>query len=280
MSTGTGITGKGAKKNNYIAKDLMPGLVEARIIGLAVVKKEKIFNKEGYPEYEVQISLEGRAPEDKEFVGWQKDPNDPSKGNYKGPFKLIKHGTWPIKMFKFTSKKTDKEVTVTAEEQILAIMQEIAEAFNKPNLFDQKEYQKEFATWKDYIKQMNQDLQFAKNYIWWCLAGTKTKNKQGYITYFLNLPERKLCQNKPRIASKKENLCEYDETSMIFINQKSFDEHSATATKTNDHDEEFSTEEVNEVEFGNTDAGTTETLFEGADEFDVDFENAPLDEDF
>lgn len=277
---GTGITGKNVKVNSYISKDLMPGIVEARIVGLAVVKKEKPYNKDGFPEYDVQISLEGPSPEPG-FEGWAKDNNNPAKGCYKGPFKLVKHDTWSIKKFTFKSKKpadNGKEITISAEEQILGIMQEIAEAFGKPKLFSEQQYQKEFASWSDYIKQMNMDLQFSKHYVWWCLAGSKSKNAKGYVVYYLNLPDRKMCNHKPRIALKKEDVCDFMEE-MIYVNQKSFNENSSTPTRGDDDevtDEDFNTEGVDtdDADFGASDIGSMEggdeELFEGAGEFDED----------
>jgi hypothetical protein len=266
----TGISGKNVKKNNYEKKDLDPGIVKARIVGLAVVKKDKVMNTKGLPEYEVQIHLEGPAPSPT-FVGWQKDPQNPSKGTYKGPFKIVKHGSWPIKEFTFTDKKTGKDVTISANDQILQLMQEIVEGFGKPNLFDEPQYQKEFKTWSDYIKQMNQDLQFGKNYIWWCLGGSKNRNKQGYIVYYLNLPEKKLCQNKPRIALTEAGLCEYDESVMIFVNEKSMAANKP-ASSHDETDEEFNTEglDTEDADFGGSDMGAEDngTLFEGAEEFD------------
>ena len=267
------ITAKGFKTQDYVSKDILPGVVKARIIKLAVVKVENPRNTEGLPEYNVQIRLETKKP-NPEFEGWDKDPQDPSKGKFEGQTKLITQGTWPIR--EFTYKKNGKKYTIDANTQILGILQEIAAALGKPKLLEEKQYQKEFNTWSDFIKQMNMDLSFIKNYVWWCLAGTKTKNKGGYVTYFLYLPDRKQTEGNPRIAATEEELCDYDPKTMIYVNKKAFENE--------EKDDEFSGEEedmdTEDASYSETDMGSTDDeLFEGAEDFD-DFSDAPEEADF
>jgi hypothetical protein len=258
------ITTKGVKRNDYQAKDLRPGQVEARIVSLAVVKSEKPRDPK-VPEYNIEIGLVGRKPSE-DFVGLQKNFDDPTKGNWDGPYKKVKHGTWSIKTFTFNNKKGEK-VTVEYSDQIIQVLQEICEGYGKPNLFDEKKYQDGFDSWSLLIKEMNQDLQFTKKYAWFCLGGTKTKNDKGYDVYFLSLVERKTTGNKPRIAETQEKLCEYNAETQLYV--------KANPSAPNDEeDEEFNEEE----ESTGTDAQTDEDLFDGADEFD-EFEEMEDDDD-
>lgn len=261
------ISTNGVKKNDYQVKELRPGQVEARIISLAVKKVEQPRDP-SVPEFNIEIGLLGRKPS-KDFVGLAKDFQNPAKGNYDGPYKRIKHGTWSIKAFEYKNKE-GKKVSVDANSQIIQVLQEICEAYGKPNLFDEKKYTDGFNTWSDLIKSMNVDLNFKETFVWFCLGGTKTKNDKGYDVYFLNLVEKKTLNYMPRIAATKEALGEYDESVHLYKKDNPTANNSTNKDEEEDgefnDDDETSTEEENDKD-----------LFEGVDEFD-DFEE--VDEEF
>lgn len=250
----------GAKKrteNNWVNKDLMPGIVKARICKLSVERVEKPRDPK-VPEYNIFIDLVGEKPTE-DFVGKPKNFEEPDGKKWDGPHKKIKHGTWPIKTFSWKNKSTGKEMTALYEDQIVDILQEIAEAMGQPDLLDSAKYANGFAKWSDLIKQMNEDLQFPKNYLYFLLGGTKTKNDKGYDVYFLNLVEKKTLGGKKRIAATEEELASYDEATHLYV------KHNANAATSRD-DDEFNSDEDAAFDADATD----EELFEGADGFDDD----------
>ncbi len=248
----------GAKRNTWVNKDLLPGAVKARICGLSVEKVEKPRDPK-VPEYNIWIDLVGEKPSE-DFVGKPKNFTEPDGKKWDGPHKKIKHGTWPIKAFSW--KKDGKTYDVDAESQIVGVLQEIAEAMGQPDLLDSKEYEPGFKTWSDLIKKMNMDLQFSKNYLYFLLGGTQTQNDKGYDVYFLNLPEKKTCGQKPRIAATLEELAVYNAEKHLYI------KNNPNAKPQGKEDGEFNnTDEDADAAF---DDATDEDLFEGATDFDTE----------
>lgn len=258
----SGIKTNSVKKSGP-SKEIAPGNVVARIVGLSV-EKVKTPRDESNPEYNVLIELETR-PIGGDFEGFFKDPQNEAKGRRLGQYKRIKHGTWPIKEFSGVSKRTQKEFTISAQNQILQIFQEICEACGKPDLLPS--YTQEFKTWGDLIKQLNMDLQFNKQYLKWCLGGTQTVNDKNYVVYYLNLPDKKNCPI--RIAPENGPITEYDKSLHLYV--KATPTATAKGGNLNAEDPDFNSEESEEAHSYGTEM-SDDDLFEtdGLDSDDGD----------
>lgn len=261
----SGISAKGVKKTSYVSKSIQPGVVEAKIIGLAVTKVDNPRDPK-VPEYKVTLKLLTKKPEP-DFEGWDIDPQDPSKGKYQGQFGQVSTSNWNYKTFTFNNKKTGRDKTVTYEEQIVGLFQEIAEGFGLPDLLTQEVYQNGFPTWSAFINKLATDCKFKSTYVHFLIGGTKTKNSKGSTVTYLNLADRKLIDYKKRIALEAADLAPYDEATMVYVNQKAFVQVPNEVSE-EEADVEFNN---NDVEFGNADMGTDDTeLFNNVENFDDD----------
>lgn len=181
-----GISTKNVKVASTVQKGINPGNVVAKVNKIRVAKSEKPRDP-NVDEYSITLELETK-PVGGDFVGFEKEFGDPSKGYFLGQTASVKTSNWPIKTF--ITKKDGKEVTDV--DQILQFVARFCKAFGNETWLQSVDGK--FNTIEELITGLNKEKFFKEKFIHWCIGGTLTKNDQGYDKYYLYLPEYKVCK--------------------------------------------------------------------------------------
>ena len=164
------------KEEGSILKNLRPG--NEKCIINSVELKDSRFNA---GELELILNLEG--PDlGKEFVGFQIDREDPSKGNHKGQTARVKASYWAFK-----DSTTKKGIEIKRDEEIMKFVKQLCDSLDITKWFvDQDE---KHDTIQQFVEAFNTEKPFANKPMNYCICGKEYINKKGYKDYELYLPK-------------------------------------------------------------------------------------------
>ena len=203
---------KDVKPGNGVAKIITPGTHVVKINSVLIEKCHPTILAQSPDAVDVIINVETKPLED--FVGFQIDKDDASKGNYAGQIGRVKASEWP---FKDGVTKTGHKVS--REKNLLQFMMNLCINLNVLDWWNNQDGKHD--TIEDLYEAFKIEKPFADKWYNATIAGTESVNNAGYPTYYLNVPQKignKRFFEPVEVPANQSNLVTYNPT--LHLKQK------------------------------------------------------------
>ena len=208
-----GLSTKDVKTGGGQPKIIEPGVHVLKINKVILFRPEfqAIQQEEGY-----FMALDVESKPIDGFVGFQIDPDDESKGHYKGQIGQVK-----TSRYYYRDGQTKSGVEISRDMELLKQIKNICIATNTLSWFEKADGK--YETIEEFVDAFNKDMPFKDVYLKFCIAGKEFEKKNNYVGYDLYLPK----VTKGKLAFEPENtkaskLIEFNEAEhVIALNQTS-----------------------------------------------------------
>lgn len=208
-----GLSTKDVKTGGGQPKIIEPGVHVLKINKVILSRPEfqAIQQEEGYF---MVLDVESKPIDG--FVGFQIDPDDESKGHYKGQIGQVK-----TNRYYYRDSQTKSGIEISRDMELLKQIKNICIATNTLSWFEKADGK--YETIEEFVDAFNKDMPFKDVYLKFCIGGKEFEKKNNYVGYDLYLPKL----TKGKLAFEAENakaskLIEFNEAEhVIALNQTS-----------------------------------------------------------
>ncbi|HEY4062299.1 MAG TPA: hypothetical protein VGM30_10385 [Puia sp.] len=186
-----------------ISKTFKPGNVFAKLNNITYETDK--FNDGGLI---VKVHIEG-ADLGESFEGFFKDPDNQTKGRYKGQIGTVAAGQYSFKDAEVNGRKIERDV------EILKFISTLGKSIGKDDEINSLEAN----SIEEYIEMATKVLCSKDAWLHWCLGG-KEYEKAGYTNYSLFLVKNDFKQKKYSFGTLEDDVIKYDAAKHIVRKKK------------------------------------------------------------